>query len=82
MTDLYKQLGLTPEETEVYTIVVSKLVRTVEEIGILARDLTPDAIQGALIELEKKKFMRVIPGKVPQYIALAPVITVTSEIDR
>lgn len=80
--NLYEQLGLTPEETEVYTIVVSKLVRTIEEISILARDLTPEAIQGALIELEKKKFVRVVPGKVPQYIALAPTITVTSEIDR
>ncbi len=83
MSELYERLGLTPEETRVYTIVVSKFVRTVEEIDILAEDsLSPEAIQEALIELEKKKFVRMIPGKVPKYIALAPAIAVTSEIDK
>ncbi len=81
-TDLYNQLGFTTEEGQVYTIIVSKSVRTVEEIMILASDLALEAIQSALDGLEKKKFIRVIPGKVPQYIALAPAIAVTSEIDR
>ncbi len=80
--DLYKQLGLTTEEVRVYSIIVSKFVRTIEEIEILASNLAPEAIKGALDELEKKKFIRVIPGKVPQYIGLAPPLAVTSEIDR
>ncbi|MFX1284288.1 MAG: hypothetical protein ACFFB5_11565 [Promethearchaeota archaeon] len=80
-TDLYNQLGLTAEEGQVYTIIVSKSVRTAEEIMILASDLDLEAIQDALDGLEKRKFIRVIPGKVPQYIALAPAIAVTSEID-
>ncbi len=80
--DLLEQLGLTSEETRVYIIIISNLVRTIDEIIILARDLNPEVIKNALDELEKKKFIRVVPGKVPQYIALAPAIAVTSEIDR
>ncbi|UCG03207.1 MAG: hypothetical protein JSW11_04295 [Candidatus Heimdallarchaeota archaeon] len=80
--DLYDQLGLTSEETRVYSIIISNLVRTIDEVVILARDLNPEVIKTALDGLEKKKFLRVIPGKVPQYIALAPAIAVTSEIDR
>ncbi|MFX0210283.1 MAG: hypothetical protein ACFFDT_30165 [Candidatus Hodarchaeota archaeon] len=80
--DLYDQLGLTSEETRVYSIIISNLVRTIDEIVILARDLNPEVIKNALEGLEEKKFVRVIPGKVPQYIALAPAIAVTSEIDR
>ncbi|MFX0124639.1 MAG: hypothetical protein ACFFAE_13485 [Candidatus Hodarchaeota archaeon] len=80
--DLYEQLGLTSEETRVYSTIISNLVRTIDEVIILARDLDPEVIKNALDGLEKKKFVRVIPGKVPQYIALAPAIAVTSEIDR
>lgn len=80
--DLYEKLGLTSEETRVYSIIISNLVRTIDEIVILARDLDLEVIKNALDELEKKKFVRVVPGKVPQYIALAPAIAVTSEVDR
>ncbi len=82
-TKLYERIGLSPDEIAVYSIIVSKFVRTSEELEILSdKKMTADTIQNSLSSLEKKKFIRVIPGKIPQYIALSPPIAVTSGIDK
>ncbi|MHA1966449.1 MAG: hypothetical protein ACW964_01480 [Candidatus Hodarchaeales archaeon] len=44
-TKLYEKIGLSPDETLVYNIIVSKFGRTLEELEIISGgELTPEAI--------------------------------------
>jgi hypothetical protein len=57
------------------------MVRTTEEIALVAEKVVSQ-IEELLKSLEEKKFVRVIPGKVPQYYAVAPPIAVSSKINQ
>lgn len=80
-SEVYEKLGLSAEEGQIYTIITSKLVRTKEEIELLAEKIVPQ-VEDLLKSLEEKKFVRVIPGKVPQYRAIAPPIAISPKIDQ
>ncbi|MHA1967062.1 MAG: hypothetical protein ACW964_04585 [Candidatus Hodarchaeales archaeon] len=79
--EVYAKLGLSAKEGQIYTILVSKLVRTKEEIMLLAEGLGPE-IDGLLESLEEKKFIRAVPGKIPQYNALTPAIAISPRLNR
>ncbi|UCG00913.1 MAG: hypothetical protein JSW11_15005 [Candidatus Heimdallarchaeota archaeon] len=81
-SEVYKKLGLSVEEGQIYTIMASKMVRTKEEIALLTEKLAPLQVENLLKSLEKKKFIRIIPGKVPQYHALVPPVAMSQEIDH
>ncbi|MFW9902735.1 MAG: hypothetical protein ACFFFH_00265 [Candidatus Thorarchaeota archaeon] len=80
-TEVYEKLGLSVEEGQIYTIMASKMIRTKEEIVLLADKIAPQ-VEELLKSLEEKKFIRMIPGRVPQYHALAPPIAMSQEIDQ
>ena len=73
--DVYDKLGLSAKEGQLYTILVSKLVRTKDELILLTKDLKPE-IDELLKSLEEKKFIRTIPGKIPLYNALTPAVAI------
>ena len=79
--EVYEKLGLSAKEGQIYTILVSKLVRTKEEIMLLAEKLRPE-IDEILESLEEKKFIRTVPGKVPQYNALTPAIAISPRLSQ
>ncbi len=74
--EVYAKLGLSAKEGQIYTILVSKLVRTKEEIILFAEELKPE-IDSLLVSLEEKKFIRTVPGKIPRYNALTPAIAIS-----
>ncbi|MFX1423507.1 MAG: hypothetical protein ACFFB2_14450, partial [Promethearchaeota archaeon] len=78
-SEVYEKLGLSIEEGQIYAIMASKLVRTKEEIELLAEKIAPQ-VENLLKSLEEKKFIRMIPGKVPQYHALAPPIAISHQM--
>ncbi len=79
-TEVYEKLGLSPKEGKIYTILVSRLVRTKEEIKLLAEELAPE-VDEIIEKLEEKKFIRTIPGKIPQYSALVPHVAISPGLD-
>ncbi len=79
--EVYEKLGLSAKEGQIYTILVSKLVQTKEEIMLLAEDLKPE-IDKLLESLEKKKFIRVVPGTIPRYNALTPAIAISPILNQ
>jgi sugar-specific transcriptional regulator TrmB len=81
VSEVYEKLGLSPKEGKIYTILVSRLVRTKEEIKLLAEDLAPE-VDEIIEKLEEKKFIRTIPGKIPQYSALVPQVAISPNLDH
>ncbi|MHA2330279.1 MAG: hypothetical protein ACXACR_17300, partial [Candidatus Hodarchaeales archaeon] len=79
--EVYDKLGLSAKEGQIYTILVSKLVRTKEEIILLAEELKPE-IDGLLESLEEKKFIRSVPGTISQYSALTPAIAISPKLNQ
>ncbi|MHA1226096.1 MAG: hypothetical protein ACTSPV_05070, partial [Candidatus Hodarchaeales archaeon] len=79
--DLYSSIGLSDLQYEIYSIISSKLSRSLEEIELLTNK-TKDQINEVISDLEEKKFIRVIPTKVPQFVALTPPIAVSGEINK
>ncbi|MFX0084407.1 MAG: helix-turn-helix domain-containing protein [Candidatus Hodarchaeota archaeon] len=80
VTEVYEKLGLSPKEGKIYTILVSRLVRTKEEIKLLAEELAPE-VDEIIEKLEEKKFIRTIPGRIPQYSALVPHVAISPGLD-
>lgn len=78
---LYKELGFDNNDLQVYSALVSNRVRSIEEISILT-SINEETVQLTLQKLISKKFVRLIGGKVNQYIALAPPIAVTAEVNK
>ncbi len=79
--DMLKKIGLNQTESQVYAALATNYFRTVEEVQAYSK-LKKSEVASALEELEKKKFVRKIEGKVDLFIAINPHLTVTSEAEK
>ncbi len=78
--DLLNVLELTETDLTIYSILASKPVRTEDEITVIS-SLPRENVVTSLEKLSAKGYIRKIEGKIKQYFAVAPPITILSEAE-